>query len=70
MNKIIEDQEIATKQSEMSNEEIRNILKGLSTDNFFKHYVDRKTYQELPLTSSDGIVIPKIGLRDSLSNKD
>ena len=70
VNKIFEDQDITTKQSEMSNEEIRSILKGLSTDDFFKHYVNRKTYQELPLTTSDGIVISKIGLQNSLSNKD
>ena len=70
VNKIIEDQDITKKQSEMSNEEIRKILKGLSTDNFFRHYVDRKTYQELPLTTSDGIVISENGLQNSLSNKD
>ena len=70
VNKIIEDQDITKKQSEMSNEEIRNILKGLSTDNFFKHYVDRKTYQELPLTTSDGVVISEKGLQNSLSDKD
>ena len=70
VNKIIFDQDISRKQDEMSNEEIRNILKGLSTYDFFKHYVDRKTYQELPLTTSDGIVISKNGLQNSLSNKD
>ena len=70
VNKILEDQDITTKQSEMSNEQIRSILKELSTDNLFKHYVNRKTYQELPLTTSDGIVISKIGLQNSLSNKD
>ena len=32
-----------------------------STDDFFKHYVNRKSYQELPLTTSDGIVISKSG---------
>ena len=70
VNKIIVDQDISRKQDEMSNEEIRNTLKGLSTYDFFKHYVDRKTYQELPLTTSDGIVISKNGLQNSLSNKD
>ncbi len=69
VNKIFEDQDITKKQSEMSNEEIRNILKGLSTDSFFKHYVDRKTYQELPLTTSDGVVISENGLQNSLSDK-
>ena len=70
VNKIIFEQDFIRKQNEMSNEEIRNILKDLSTDDFFKHYVDRKTYQELPLTTSDGIVISKNGLKNSLSNKD
>ncbi len=70
VNKIIEDQDITKKQSEMSNEEIRNILKDLSTYEFFKHYVDRKTYQELPLTTDDGVVISENGLQNSLSDKD
>ena len=70
VNKIILDQDFSRKQNEMSNVEIRNILKNLSTEDFFKHYVDRKTYQELPLTTSDGIVISKDGLQHSLSNKD
>ncbi len=70
VNKIIEDQDMTIKQSEMSNKEIRNILKGLSTEDFFKHYANRKTYQELPLTTSDGIVVSEDGLQNSLSNKD
>ena len=70
VNKIIEDQDLTKKQSEMSDEEIRNILKDLSTYDFFKHYVDRKTYQELPLTTSDGVVISENGLQNSLSDKD
>ncbi len=70
VNKIIFDQDLSIKQDEMSNEEIRIILKGLSTNDFFKHYVDRKTYQELPLTTSDGIVISRNGLKNSLSNSD
>ena len=40
----------------------------LSTEDFFKHYSDRKSYQELPLLQSDGIVIPEEGLRKALSN--
>ena len=70
VNKIIKDQDLTKKQSEMSDEEIRNILKDLSTYDFFKHYVDRKTYQELPLTTSDGVVVSENGLQNSLSDKD
>ncbi len=51
---------------EYSIEEIRNILLSLSTSDFFKHYANRETYQEIPLLTSDGIVIPKIGLRAAL----
>ena len=53
-----------------SNEEIRGILKNLSTEDFFKHYAERETYEEIPLLTSDGIVIPEIGLRASLFNKE
>tara|TARA_E500000178_G_scaffold355697_1_gene429301 strand:+ start:6516 stop:8387 length:1872 start_codon:yes stop_codon:yes gene_type:complete len=53
-----------------SKEEIRSILLNLSTKDFFKHYAERKTYEEIPLLTSDGIVIPEIGLRASLSNKE
>ena len=67
VKKVIQDQS-DTKES-YSNEEIRNLLLGLSTEDFFKHYVDRKTYEELPLLTSDGVVIPEIGLKSALSVK-
>ena len=51
-----------------SKEEIRNILLNLSSEEFFKYYADREPYEELPLLTSDGIVIPKIGLRSALQN--
>ena len=53
-----------------SNEEIRDILLNLSTQEFFKHYANRETYEEIPLLTSDNIVIPEAGLRASLFNKD
>ncbi len=52
-----------------SDKEIRNILLGLSTEEFFQHYADRKSYEEIPLLTSDGIVIPKAGLKASLYDK-
>ena len=52
-----------------SKKEIRNILLNLSTEDFFKHYVNRKTYEEIPLLMSDGIVIPEIGLKSALSSE-
>ena len=53
-----------------SEEDVRNILYNLRTDEFFQHYYDRETYEEIPLLTSDGLVIPKIGLRDALYEKD
>ena len=56
--------------SEYTDDEIRNILLGLSTEEFFQYYAERKSYEEIPLLASDGIVIPKIGLKAALSSKD
>ena len=56
--------------NEYTNEEIRNILLGLSTEDFFQHYSERKSYEEIPLLTSDEIVIPKIGLKAALSRKE
>jgi para-nitrobenzyl esterase len=53
-----------------SNKEIRDILLNLTTKDFFKHYAHRKTYEEIPLLTSDNVVIPQIGLREALYEKD
>ena len=49
---------------------IRNLLKSLSAEDFFKHYTKRSSYEYLPLLTADEIVIPKIGLASALSKKD
>ena len=56
-------------QNDLSNIEIRKILKELDARDFFINYSDRPSYQEIPLLTSDGIVIPMDGLKNSLSNK-
>ena len=43
---------------------------GLSTEEFFQYYTERKTYEEIPLLTSDDIVIPKIGLEEALYKND
>ena len=50
--------------------EIRDLLYSLSGKEFYQYYADRKSYEELPLLTNDGIVIPSIGLKDSLSKKE
>ena len=62
--------ELSNEKETYSNEEIRDILLNLSTQEFFEHYANRETYEEIPLLTSDNIVIPESGLRASLFNKD
>ncbi len=62
--------ELSNKKETYSNKEIRDILLNLSTQQFFEHYANRETYEEIPLLTSDNIVIPEAGLRASLFNKD
>ncbi len=62
--------ELPNKKETYSNEELRDILMSLSTQQFFKHYANRETYEEIPLLTSDNVVIPEAGLRASLFNKD
>lgn len=66
VNRILDDQKESIPYNEFSNKKTRDILLNLSSEEFFKYYSDRETYEELPLLTADGIVIPKIGLRESL----
>ena len=68
VNKILDDINQPKIQESFSETELRDILLTLSTKDFFKHYSDREPYQELPLLQSDGIVVPRQGLRKALSN--
>ena len=66
VNKILKDQVESTKNRDYTKEDVRGILLNLSSEEFFKYYSERESYEELPLLTSDGIVIPEIGLRKSL----
>jgi len=68
VNKVIEKAELPSQQN-LSNIEIRNILKELDARDFFINYSDRFSYQEIPLLTADGIVIPVEGLKEALSSK-
>ena len=56
-------------QNTYKSEEIRDILYKLSGDEFYKFYADRESYEEMPLLTADGVVIPLVGLRKALSDK-
>ena len=58
------------KTNENDLEKVRSLLLEISTENLFKYYSERKSYQELPLLTADDIVIPSIGLKNALSKKE
>ena len=68
VNKVLEKTELPSQQN-LSNKEIRKTLKELDARDFFINYSDRFSYQEIPLLTSDGIVIPIDGLKEALSSK-
>jgi para-nitrobenzyl esterase len=70
VNKIIKDKSEKNLQDQHTPEEIRKILYSLSGKEFFQFYAERENFEELPLLTNDGIVIPKIGLKESLSKEE
>ena len=49
---------------------IRRLLKTSKASDIFKFYISNTSNQDIPLLTSDGIVIPEIGLKEALSRKD
>ena len=49
--------------------DLRKLLKNAKAKDIFKFYVD-KSNQDIPLMTSDGIVIPSIGLKSALEKND
>ena len=68
VKKMLED--FVDQKEEYTNQEIREVLLNLTTKDFFKHYANRESYEEIPLLTSDNIVIPKMGLRRALYEED
>ena len=50
------------------NQKIREMLLNIPAEEFFQIYTEREPYEEIPLLTADGVVIPKIGLMKSLSD--
>ncbi len=69
VNKILKKESIEITQDNLKKADLRKILMDLSPEDFFIHYGDRPSYEEIPLLVADGIVIPSIGLRESLADK-
>ena len=69
VNKVLDKADLQS-QNDLSNTEVRKILKEPDARDFFINYSDRPSYEEIPLLTADGIVIPVDGLKKTLSNKD
>ena len=70
VKKIINDQPYKNEQDKYNNEKLRNLLYSLSGKEFYQYYAEREPFEELPLLTNDGIVIPRIGLKESLSKEE
>ena len=51
-------------------DKLRDVLLNIPIDEFFIHYAERASYEEIPLLTADGVVIPGIGLDKALSMKE
>jgi para-nitrobenzyl esterase len=69
VNKILDKAKLSA-QNSLSDKDIRKILQELDARDFFINYSNRASYQEIPLLTNDGIVIPLNGLKETLSSKD
>jgi para-nitrobenzyl esterase len=69
VNKIIKDRLLDITQEKNFNE-VRELLKNLTAEDFFKYYSERSSYENLTILTGDGIVIPEIGLTKALSKKE
>ena len=51
-------------------DKLRDVLLNIPIDEFFIHYAERASYEEIPLLTADGVVIPEVGLDKALSMKE
>ena len=70
VNKLLKTKYKEQNQVKDDNQKIRKILLSTSAKEFFQIYAERESYEEMPLLTADGVVIPKIGLKKALSIKE
>ena len=70
LEKLVKKYGLANYPGKNSNEQIRELLLTIPIEDFFEIYAKRASYDEIPLTTADGIVIPKIGLKKALTKKE
>ena len=70
VNRILKQKSINNDQETIDKSELRAMLLDLKSEEFFSYYADRPSYEEMPLLTADGVVVPLIGLSNALSSKD
>jgi para-nitrobenzyl esterase len=70
VDKVLQKNAAKINQSSLDQKELRKILLDLSAKDFFSHYAKRPSYEDIPLMTADGIVIPVMGLRKALASKE
>ncbi|MDC1190017.1 carboxylesterase family protein [Gammaproteobacteria bacterium] len=70
VNRILKQKSINDDQETIDKSELRGMLLDLKSEEFFSYYADRPSYEEIPLLTADGVVVPLIGLANALSSKD
>ena len=70
VDKVLQKNAVKINQSSLDKKELRKILLDLSAKDFFSHYAKRPSYEDIPLMTADGVVIPVMGLRKALASKE
>ena len=70
VDRVLQKNLVKINQSSLDKKEVRKILLDLSAEDFFSHYAKRPSYEDIPLMTADGVVIPIMGLRKALASKE
>ena len=70
VDRILSKKLINISQEAIDKQDLNKLLLGLTAEEFFRAYADRPSYEEIPLLTADGVVVPLMGLSKSLGSKD
>ena len=70
VDRILKNKGVGVSQLNLPKDKLRDILLDLSAEDFFSYYAKRPSYEEIPLLTSDGVVIPLVGLNEALKSKE
>jgi len=70
VDRILSKKLINISQEAIDKQDLNKLLLGLTAEEFFSAYADRPSYEEIPLLTADGVVVPLMGLSKSLGSKD